>query len=173
MQANLPMTVARQCERHITSRTAMRTEAIGAALGAFLAPGDVVCLSGELGAGKTAFSRGIGAGWGASAPLSSPTYNLVHERGRSADNTRLYHLDFYRVSGARDAETLGIDDILDSGNVVIFEWPERILDLLPAERLWIDFTVRQDDTRVLEFVARGDRYRSLIDALSGKLQWTR
>lgn len=148
----------------------MRTEAIGAALGALLAPGDVVCLSGELGAGKTVFSRGIGAGWGASLPLSSPTYNLVHEHARPADDTRLYHLDFYRIEDAREAETLAIDDILDSGDVFIFEWPERILEMLPAERLWIDITMRQDDARDLEFVARGERYRALIDALCSKLK---
>ena len=52
---------------------------------------------------------------------------------------------------------------------VIFEWPERILEILPAERLWIDITMRQDDTRDLEFVARGERYRALIDALRGEL----
>lgn len=148
----------------------MRTEAIGAALGALLAPGDVVCLSGELGAGKTVFSRGIGAGWGASLPLSSPTYNLVHEHARPADDTRLYHLDFYRIEDAREAETLAIDDMLDSGDVVIFEWPERILEMLPAERLWIDITMRQDDARDLEFVARGERYRALINALCSKLK---
>ena len=148
----------------------MRTEAIGAALGALLAPGDVICLSGELGAGKTVFSRGIGAGWGASVPLSSPTYNLAHEHHRPADDSRLYHLDFYRICSARDAETVAIDDILDSGDVVIFEWPERILELLPVERLWINFTMRQDFTRDLEFVARGERYRALIDALIGKLK---
>ena len=147
----------------------MRTEAIGAALGALVQPGDVICLSGKLGAGKTVFSRGIGAGWGASVPLSSPTYNLVHEHARPADNARLFHLDFYRISGAREAETLGLDDILDSGDAVIFEWPERILEILPAERLWIDITMRQDDTRDLEFVARGERYRALIDALRGEL----
>lgn len=148
----------------------MRTKAIGAALGALLAPGDVICLSGELGAGKTVFSCGIGAGWGASVPLTSPTFNLVHEHLRPADDARLYHLDFYRIKGARDAETLAIDEILDSGDIVIFEWPERILDLLPAQRLWIDFTMRQDDARGLEFVARGERYRTLVDALCGELQ---
>lgn len=148
----------------------MRTEAIGAALGALSAPGDFICLSGELGAGKTVLSRGIGAGWGATPPLSSPTYNLVHEHKRPADNRRLYHLDFYRIEGAREAETLGIDDILDSGDIVIFEWPERILEMLPAERLWIDITMRDDDVRVLDFVARGERYRTLVYALCSKLK---
>lgn len=148
----------------------MRTEAIGAAIGALLALGDVICLSGELGAGKTVLSRGIGAGWGATVPLSSPTYNLVHEHERPADSARLYHIDFYRIMGAREAETLGIDDILDSGDVVIFEWPERIVDHLPAERLWIDITMRPDDTRDLGFIAQGERYQALIHALSGALR---
>ena len=170
MQPNLSMTDSRKCERHITSGTALRTEAIGAALGVLLAPGHVLCLSGELGAGKTVLSRGIGAGWGATVPLSSPTYNLVHEHERFADGARLYHIDFYRISGAREAETLGIEDILDSGDVVICEWPERILDLLPAERLWIDITMRPNDTRGLGFIARGERYRTLVDALCSKLK---
>ena len=173
MLPSLPMTLARQCERLIKSGTAKRTEAIGAALGALLAPGDVICLSGEMGAGKTVLSRGIGAGWGAAVPLSSPTYNLAHEHERPADNARLYHIDFYRITGAREAETLGIDDILDSGDAVIFEWPERILDLLPAERLWIDITMRHDDTRELEFVAQGERYRALINTLSVGLHFIR
>lgn len=166
MQAKLTMAVTRHCERHITSGTARRTESIGAALGAILAPGDVVCLSGELGAGKTVLSRGIGKGWGASVPLSSPTYNLAHEHERSVDQARLYHLDFYRIKGEREAETLGVDDILDSGDIVICEWPERILDLLPAERLWIAITTGPDDSRDLGFSARGERYRALIDALA-------
>jgi tRNA threonylcarbamoyladenosine biosynthesis protein TsaE len=151
----------------------MRTEAIGAALGALAAPGDVICLSGELGAGKTVFSRGIGAGWGAAIPLSSPTYNLAHEHSRPLDDARLYHLDLYRVESAREADTLALDDILDSGDVVIFEWPERILDILPAERLWIDIAMRHDETRVLEFVARGERYQALINALCGAVPFVR
>ena len=85
--------------------TAERTASLGAALGRLLTPGDVLCLSGELGAGKTVFSRGIGAGWGATVPLTSPTYNLAHEHERQQDRARLYHLDFYRISCAREAET--------------------------------------------------------------------
>lgn len=161
------MTAAEQSDRHIISETAQRTEALGRALGQRLAPGDVICLSGALGAGKTVFSRGIGAGWGAAIPLSSPTYNLAHEHARPADGARLYHLDFYRISGAREAETLSLDEILDSGAVVIFEWPQRILAMLPAEHLWIEITMRHDDTREIDFVARGERYQALINELCG------
>ena len=138
---------------------------MGAALGELLAPGDVICLSGELGAGKTVFSRGIGAGWGAAVPLSSPTYNLVHEHDRPDDRARLYHLDFYRISAAREAETLGVYEILDSRDIVILEWPERLLDILPAERLWIDIVMREDDGRDLHLTAQGERHAALLDDL--------
>lgn len=148
-----------------TSQTAQRTEAIGCCLGRLLRLGDVVCVSGDLGAGKTVLSRGIGAGWGATTPLTSPTYNLVHEHERAGDKARLYHLDLYRVGGARDGESLGVDEILDCGGPVIFEWPERIIDSLPAECLWIDIMMRADDGRDLLFEARGDGYVSLLNAL--------
>ncbi len=157
------MASARRGEWHTTSQSARRTEALGQALGALLTPGDVICLAGDLGAGKTAFSRGIGAGWGARPPLTSPTYNLVHEHERLSDATRLCHLDFYRVNGARDAETLGIHDLLDSGGVLVFEWPERVLDVLPGERLWIDIMPRAEENgRDLHFAAIGERHNALL-----------
>ena len=159
----------RLAEWNTTSETARCTETLGAALGALLAGGDVICLSGELGAGKTVFSRGIGIGWGATLPLTSPTYNLVHEHERRADSSRLYHLDFYRISGAGDAETLGIYELLDEGEILVCEWPERVLDILPAQRLWIEILLRQDDGRDLLFTARGERHRALLDDLRAAL----
>ena len=79
---------------------------MGAALGRLLRAGDRICLSGNLGAGKTVFCRGLGDGWGATHPLTSPTYTLVHEHLR-ADGSKLYHIDLYRISGAEEAATLG------------------------------------------------------------------
>lgn len=168
MQGSLPetrVTALRQAEWQSNCATEQRTRALGVALGRLLAPGDVICLSGGLGAGKTLFSRGIGAGWGAAPPLSSPTYNLAHEHQRRLDSARLYHLDLYRVSGDREAETLGIHEILDSDGIVIFEWPERLRDSLPAEHLWIDLETREDDGRDLHFTARGERPAALLDGL--------
>ena len=145
--------------------TSERTASLGAALGRLLAPGDVICLSGELGAGKTVFSRGIGVGWGATVPLTSPTYNLAHEHERQQDKTRLYHLDFYRIRGPRDAASLGIHEILEGGDIVIFEWPERILELLPAERLWIEIMMHEDEKRALTLAALGARHCALLTEL--------
>ena len=165
MFPELNMTAVRQDELHTISENAQSTEALGGALGRLLVPGDLICLSGQLGAGKTVFSRGIGAGWGASLPLTSPTYNLAHEHERDTDRARLYHLDFYRVNGARDAETLGIHEILDSGDVIILEWPERVLDILPADHLWIDIMMREENGRDFSFTARGKRHAALLHEL--------
>lgn len=163
------MTAGRQDEWLQICETAERANALGAALGRLLAAGDVICLSGALGAGKTVFSRGIGVGWGATEPLTSPTYNLAHEHERLKDKTRLFHLDFYRIRGPRDAETLGLHDILEGGDIVIFEWPERILEFLPAERLWIDFMIGENEERALEFAARGERHCALLANLRRSL----
>lgn len=142
------------------------TEAIGAGLGRWLQPGDVICLSGMLGAGKTVFSRGIGKGWGAVPGLTSPTYNLAHEHRRAKDNERLAHIDLYRISGGSEADALGMDDLLHGEYILILEWPERIRELLPQTRLWIDIELLDDDQRrELVFSAQGSRYAALIGAL--------
>ena len=163
----------RRSAQDICSGCAEETEALGAALGARLASGDVVCLSGDLGAGKTVFSRGVGAGFGATQAPTSPTYNLVHEHRRVSDGTLLYHIDLYRVSGAADAATLSLDDIFEGAGIVIIEWPERIRALLPAERLWIDFDTVAETERRLRVSAVGERHARLVAALAAMASETR
>jgi tRNA threonylcarbamoyladenosine biosynthesis protein TsaE len=119
----------------LISHSAAQTVQIGATLGHLLARGDVICLSGDLGAGKTALASGIGRGWGALEPVNSPTFVFVHEHRRRDDDQRLYHVDCYRLSGPDDAESIGIEDVLAGDHPVMIEWPERILPLLPPLRL--------------------------------------
>ena len=142
------------------------TSRLGSILGALLAAGDVVCLSGGLGAGKTCLCRGIGIGFGAQTPLTSPSYNLVHEHRRAQDETRLYHLDCYRLEDTQEAQSLGIDDILDGSGAVIIEWAERIEPFLPDQGLWIDFEVRGDSRARLALSGAG---RAGISALLAEL----
>ena len=149
----------------LISEAPPRTETIGAALGRLLQPGNVICLSGRLGAGKTVFSRGIGNGWGAVPALTSPTYNLVHEHRRAEDEQRLAHVDLYRISGSREADSLGLDDLLDEEYIMVLEWPERISALLPQTHLWIDIELADAGRRELVFRARGARYAALVEAL--------
>lgn len=146
----------------LRSHSPAATSRLGKKLGALLAAGDVVCLSGGLGAGKTCLCRGIGLGYGAQTQLTSPSYNLVHEHQRAQDETWLYHLDCYRLDNPQEAQSLGIDDILDGSGAVIIEWAERIEPFLPGERLWIDFDIRGESRRDLHCQAVGERHISLL-----------
>ncbi len=149
-----------QWETH--SHSVHETEQLGARLGALLRGGELICLSGDLGAGKTAFARGIGRGWGAQELVTSPTFTLVHEHHRPQDGQTLYHVDCYRLSGAAEAWTIGLDELLHGEDVLVVEWPENVADALPQERLWIDLHFEDDTTRRFVFRASGARYVALL-----------
>ena len=157
------MPILREGELDIMSHSTEQTQRLGMRLGKLLRAGDVICLSGDMGAGKTMFSIGIGHGWGSSLPLTSPTFNLIHQHTREADDQNLYHLDCYRLNGSQDAENIGLDDILDGSGVVLLEWAERIESVLPDEHLWLDLRVHEQTRRNLIFEATGDRYLQLLD----------
>lgn len=161
------MPILREGELDIISYSAEQTYRLGVRLGTLLVPGDIVCLSGDMGAGKTVFSSGIGAGWGALEPMTSPTFNLIHMHSRARDAMPLYHLDCYRLSDASEAETIGIEDVLDGQGAALFEWPENILEALPDERLWIELRLLEPTRRNLIFQASGGRYQALLDQFRG------
>ena len=157
------MPILKPDELDILSHSDDQSRRYGARLGTMLQAGDVVCLSGDMGAGKTVFTSGIGLGWGTRNPITSPTYNLVHEHRRDKDKLRLYHLDCYRLDGGLDAASIGLDDILDDKQaIIIFEWPERIEDILPGNRLWIELRVLDESRRNFVFEGKGKRYQDLI-----------
>lgn len=155
-----------------TSHHPTETQALGASLGQLLRPGDVICLSGDLGAGKTAFTQGIGRGWGALEPVTSPTFVLIHEHRRDSDSAILYHVDCYRLHGPADAWSIGLEDLWHGEGFVVIEWPENIQAALPAEHLWVTFTIVGDQERQLTLEARGERYQALLSALQAHLPQT-
>ncbi len=157
------MPILREGELDIISHSAEQTARLGARLGKLLRPGDVICLSGDMGAGKTIFSGGIGQGWGAEHPLTSPTYNLVHQHSRTQDSQMLYHLDCYRLKNAQEAETIGLDDILDSKPILLVEWAERIEEALPEQYLWVELGVVEETRRSFSLEANGKRYQTLLE----------
>ncbi len=157
------MPILREGELDIISHSAEQTRRLGVRLGTLLQASDVICLSGDLGAGKTAFATGVGVGWGVKTPITSPTFTFVHEHERGEDKQILFHLDCYRLHGAANAETIGIDSILSGRGPVIIEWPEHIESVLPTERLWIELRVIEPTRRNFLFEAIGKRYETLLD----------
>jgi tRNA threonylcarbamoyladenosine biosynthesis protein TsaE len=142
------------------SRNADQTRRAGIRLGSLLQPGDLICLEGELGSGKTTLVQGICSGWGSLDQASSPTFVLVNVYRRPPDQ-RLYHLDAYRLSGSAEADDLDVDAMVEDGPVVV-EWADRIRAALPAEYLWIVLRWVDLDQRDLLISARGSRYQALL-----------
>ena len=139
-----------------------QTVRLGVRLGELLRVGDLICLAGELGSGKTAMAKGIGRGWGASLLVTSPSFTLVNEYPRLRDGRLLYHVDCYRLEEEGHVVTAGIDDILDFRGATMVEWPERIDDLLPEDHLWIELRYISDTRRGLRYKATGDRPAKLL-----------
>ncbi len=152
----------------LTTRSAPETEAVGAALGARLHPGDLVVLTGDLGAGKTTIAKGIARGLGVTEPVTSPTFTIVQEyEGRCP----VAHVDVYRLERLQELHDFGFDELLES-HVVLVEWGGAITRLLPADRCEVELTLdaADDAVRRVEITAIGPgwstRRAELDDALA-------
>ncbi len=147
------------------SRSLEQTRRAGMRLGALLRPGDLICLTGELGSGKTTLVQGIAAGWRSLDSVSSPTFVLVNVYRRGADGhkppERLFHMDAYRLSGGPEAEDLDLDNLLENGPLLV-EWADRIAGVLPPERLWLALRYVDENQRDMMITARGRRYEQLL-----------
>ena len=138
------------------------TRRIGAALGRLVAPGDVVLLQGELGAGKTTFTQGLAAGAGSDELVNSPTFVLMNEyHGR----VTVYHADLYRLDDPDDVAALDLANASLDG-VLVVEWPERGDGLLPRSHVLVKIAHAGPDARTLTFVPHGPRAAALTHALA-------
>ena len=122
------------------------TQEIAQKLAGTLKKGDIICLYGELGAGKTVFVRGVASGLGIKKRLLSPTFVLMRTYPFEKDgkNITLYHLDLYRTN---DFKALGLDEIFESGGITIIEWAEKIKDFLPQKKIDVKFEKVNETTR--------------------------
>lgn len=145
------------------SRGPKQTRRIGMRLGGALQVGDVICLQGDLGAGKTTFVQGIAQGWGSLDSVSSPTFIIVNVY-RRGDEARLFHMDAYRLDSMPEAEELDLDSMLAQGPLLI-EWPERMNGLVPDERLWVSLEHINEEEREMKFKATGQRYDNLLEVI--------
>jgi tRNA threonylcarbamoyladenosine biosynthesis protein TsaE len=144
----------------IISRSSEQTRRVGMRLGSLLEPGNVVCLEGDLGSGKTTLVQGLAAGWGSFDLVTSPTFVLVNVY-RRADQYQLYHLDAYRLNNPEEAGYLDIEGMLYEGTLVV-EWADRIESVLPRKCLWVSLRWIDETQRDLIFTAHGQFYQELL-----------
>ena len=131
------------------SNSPTETEAVGRQLAENVRVGSVLALQGELGSGKTLFTKGFMAGMGSNAAVSSPTFTIVHEYrdGRLP----VYHFDLFRVENCQSLARLGLDDYFFSDGVSVIEWADRFPEFIPEQALWILFEIKSENQRSITF----------------------
>lgn len=129
------------------SNSPAQTEAFGREFARKIGKGTVVALSGELGAGKTQFVKGLVAGLGSGADVTSPTFTLIHEY--SGGRCQIYHFDFFRVEDRQSAERLGLDEHFFGDGVSIIEWANKFPGLIPTDAHWISFETKSETERTI------------------------
>lgn len=138
-----------------------QTRCIGQRLSHLLQPGDVVLLSGPLGAGKTQLAQGIGSGLGVTTPIRSPTFTLINEY----DEGRIpfYHVDLYRLDGDAEVATIGLEELFEADDgVIVIEWPEHAPGWMPREAIHVTLRHVDETKRGIAISAQGARYEQIL-----------
>jgi len=144
------------------------TRALAAAVAGLAVPGDLILLSGELGAGKTAFVQGFGAALGVEGPITSPTFTLAHQYEGTMS---IHHLDVYRLERLAEIDDVGVPELVDGDGVVLIEWGDAVAPALPQEYLEVALTYGQgDDDRDLALRCVGGRWSARLRALTEQLR---
>jgi tRNA threonylcarbamoyladenosine biosynthesis protein TsaE len=147
----------------IVSHSPEQTQQVGERLGEIAWPGEVILLSGNLGAGKTCLTQGIARGLGITEYAASPSFILVREMyGRLP----LYHIDFYRLDHLEEIADLGLDEYFYGKGVCVVEWSDKGMALLPPEHLLVEIAYLGDTGRSLTFKPAGERYRHMVAGLA-------
>jgi tRNA threonylcarbamoyladenosine biosynthesis protein TsaE len=152
----------------LRTASADATRELAAAIGPLLVAGDVLVLAGDLGAGKTTFTQGLAASLGVTAPVTSPTFTLVHEYpGR----VPIVHIDVYRLEHLQEVHDLGFDELVGGDAVAVVEWGDILGPLLPPDRLQMAFEYASDDenARVVSLALHGLTWADRADALTSAI----
>ena len=149
----------------IDSESVEQTRSVGRRIGELLESGLCIGLFGPLGSGKTQFVKGLAAGLGVpeSVTVNSPTFVVINEY---SGRRHVYHIDAYRLSGADEAASLGFDEMIGSGGVVVVEWAERVAGLLPEDHLSIHFDHSGESRRRIAVSGSGTVSKSVVDLLA-------
>jgi tRNA threonylcarbamoyladenosine biosynthesis protein TsaE len=157
------MAISESSTVEFLSHNPEQTRHIGARLGMALQPGDIICLQGDLGAGKTTFVQGIAKGWGSMDAVSSPTFIIVNVY-RDGEQKQLFHVDAYRLESTLEAEELDLPSMLAQAPLLI-EWPERMERLISRDRLWIKLEHVNQEERRMKVMSHGQRYADLLEVI--------
>lgn len=151
-----------EMEYKFTSKNEMNTIELAQNFESEKFPNMIICLNGELGSGKTVFTKGIANALGIKESITSPTFTIIKEY---EGELPLYHMDVYRLNG--NVEGTGIEEYFTKGGVVVIEWADTIQDILPEERLDIKFKLVEgnENTRVLILKPHGQKYEELCEAV--------
>lgn len=139
---------------------AKQTIELGERIGRLLNPGDVVLLIGNLSAGKTTITKGIGLGLGVKKVINSPTFTIVKEYN---GNHKLYHLDLYRLDGINN--DFDLEEYIEGDGVCVIEWPYQVSEILPNQYLQINLERTGEEERIISVSSVGDRYNNIIEVL--------
>ncbi len=149
--------------KEFLTKSPQETFQLGERIGEKLTAGSVVCLAGEMGAGKTALTQGIVKGAGIESYVTSPTYTIINEYG---GKTPIYHLDVFRLEDGEELYEIGFDEYLYGEGIVIIEWANLIKDFLPSDYLWIDINKGADfNDRILTLNPKGNQYIEMLKEL--------
>ncbi|MBL7574516.1 tRNA threonylcarbamoyladenosine biosynthesis protein TsaE [Peptoniphilus asaccharolyticus DSM 20463] len=144
--------------KNIKLNTLIDTEKFGESLGKMLRAGDVVCLNGELGVGKTTLTKSIAKGMGIEDYITSPTFNIINEY---YGDLNLYHFDTYRLENVEEVSYLGFDEYFYGEGVCVIEWADRIKSFLPEE--YLEINIREDRTAQLKAV--GEHFEEILEKI--------
>jgi tRNA threonylcarbamoyladenosine biosynthesis protein TsaE len=130
------------------SNSVAETEGLGRRIAQEIQPGSVLALTGDLGAGKTQLVKGLVAGLGSSAAVTSPTFTIVHEY--LGGRLPIYHFDFFRLEDRQSIAPLGLDDYFFGDGVSVIEWADRFVEMIPKEARWISFEIKSENVRTID-----------------------
>lgn len=148
-------------EKIYNTKSQQETQNLGFLLGKLLTPGDFIALSGPLGAGKTAFSKGVAQGLDIRDDVLSPTFTIINEyKGKYL----LAHMDAYRLEGPEEMENTGFDDYL-SDYIVLLEWPERVESIVPDDALWISIKITGKNHREIKLSSPDGYFDEILQEL--------
>jgi tRNA threonylcarbamoyladenosine biosynthesis protein TsaE len=142
----------------ITTHTAYQTMQLGMVFAAFMTPGTTLALEGDLGVGKTTFTKGLASGLGVEEAVTSPTFTIVkiYPSGRLP----LYHVDAYRLEGNED--DIGLDELIQGNGVCVVEWPQYITELIPNDAISLKWDRVSDNVRTIYIEANDEKAQAII-----------